>query len=68
MSEVGYSLLGEGGFLMKRPRNCEKVLTILVQIHEKFNKWKGQPCGIKIIKKDWSSSNEQRKSSEEDDI
>ena len=39
MSELGYSLLGEGGFLMKRPRNCEKVLTMLVQIHEKFNKW-----------------------------
>lgn len=33
MPELGYCLLGEGGFLMKRPRNCENVLRLLVQIH-----------------------------------
>jgi hypothetical protein len=36
---VGYTLLGEGGFLMKYPNRVEGLLGTIGEIYEKFNKW-----------------------------
>lgn len=39
MVEVGYLLLGEGGFLLRYPAKADAVIARIIQIHGKFNKW-----------------------------
>lgn len=39
MIELGYTLLGEGGHLMRYPSKVDAVLQRIIQIHDKFNKW-----------------------------
>jgi hypothetical protein len=39
MVEVGYTLLGEGGFLMKYPAKVQTVMERIIEINVRFNKW-----------------------------
>lgn len=37
---MGFTLLGEGGFLLKYPNKATEILNRLIAINMKFNKWK----------------------------
>jgi hypothetical protein len=39
MTEIGYTLLGEGGFLLSYPNKAAYFLPIIGEINKKFNKW-----------------------------
>lgn len=41
LMQIGCTLLGEGGYLLKYPNKATDILNKLIAINQKFNKWNG---------------------------
>lgn len=46
--EIGYTLLGEGGYLLSYPSKTTEIIKKISEINGKFNKWQPEVNPIRM--------------------
>jgi hypothetical protein len=56
MADVGYTLLGEGGALLRYPNKANEIIKKITEINQKFYKWQEKSDLLPSMKEEFNSS------------